>query len=92
LLIVIAAGKVFSPQYLIWVAPLVAYVGKSNWKWLISWGSVALLTTIIFPFIYNSLAEILQFYFFVVARDALMVAIVLTLLYAATRNKPSITV
>ncbi len=92
LLIVIAAGKVFSPQYLIWVAPLVAYVGKSNWKWLISWGSVALLTTIIFPFIYNSLAEILQFYFFVVARDALMVAIVLVLLYAATRNKPSITV
>src|SRR5207302_5353942 len=28
LLLVIGTSKVFSPQYLIWVAPLVAYVGQ----------------------------------------------------------------
>src|SRR5215469_10539791 len=58
LLIVIVTGKVFSPQYLIWVAPLIAYVGQARWKWLISWCSVSILTLIIFPFIYVDIAHI----------------------------------
>ena len=87
LLIVMVAGKVLSPQYLMWVAPFIAYVGKGNWKWLVSWGSVAVLTTIIFPFVYVDLPHIIKYYPLVLVRDLLMLAIVLVLLYAAARNK-----
>ena len=87
LLIVMVAGKVLSPQYLMWVAPFIAYVGKANWKWLVSWGSVAILTTIIFPFVYVDLPHIIKYYPLVLVRDLLMLAIVLALLYYATRNR-----
>jgi hypothetical protein len=87
LLIVMVAGKVLSPQYLIWVAPFIAYVGKANWKWLVSWGSVAILTTIIFPFVYVDLPHIIKYYPLVLVRDLLMLAIVLALLYYGTRNR-----
>lgn len=53
LLIVLLTGKVFSAQYLIWVAPFVAYVGENKQRWLLGWGLVSLLTTIIYPFIYE---------------------------------------
>ncbi len=86
LLILLAAGKVLSPQYLIWVAPFVAYVGQYRWKWVVTWGSVASLTTIIFPFLYVDLAHILLYYPVVVMRDLLIVGTVLVLLYVATRT------
>jgi hypothetical protein len=53
LLFVIVTGKVFSAQYLIWVIPLVAYVGQSNRWWLLCWTLVGLLTSWIYPYIYN---------------------------------------
>ncbi len=88
LLILLVTGKVFSPQYLIWVAPLVAYVGQCNWKWLVSWGLVAILTTIIFPFIYVDLPHITAFYPVILARDLLVLAITCVLLYTAARAAP----
>lgn len=84
LLVVIVTGKVFSPQYLIWVTPFVAYVGKSNWKWLVSWGSVGLLTTFIYPHIYTiasatpgviSVGQIPEFYPSVLGRGVIILAI-----------------
>ncbi len=86
LLILIITSKVFSPQYLIWVAPLVAYVGKCNWKWLVSWGSVSILTTIIFPFMYVAVDYIHDYYAVILARDLLIVAIVCVLLINASRR------
>lgn len=91
LLIIMATGKVFSPQYLIWVAPFVAYVGKSNWKWLVSWTVVGLLTTWIYPYIYNS-ARIVKvpllapFYPAVLLRNVIMLGVIIVLLYQATRK------
>jgi hypothetical protein len=86
MLIVLITGKVFSPQYLIWVAPLIALVGESNWKWLVSWGAVAILTTCIFPFIYIDLAHIQAYYGVILVRDLLIVAIVCALLFNASKS------
>jgi hypothetical protein len=54
LLVFIVTGKVFSPQYLMWLIPLLAYSGAYNRFWLIVWVPILLLTTYIFPFIYIS--------------------------------------
>jgi hypothetical protein len=57
LLVFIATGKVFSPQYLIWVMPLLAYSGAFDRFWLIVWGSISLLTTIIYPYFYTRILD-----------------------------------
>ena len=89
LLIIMVTGKVFSPQYLIWVTPLVAYVGQAHWKWLVSWVSVSLLTLIIFPFMYVDIVYIQTYYPVILVRDWLILAIVCVLLYYAARKPAS---
>jgi hypothetical protein len=55
--IFITTGKVFSPQYLIWVIPLLAYAGAFRRIWLILWGAISLLTTIIYTYFYAQLTD-----------------------------------
>jgi hypothetical protein len=57
LLVFIANGKVFSPQYLIWIIPLLAYSGAFDVLWLVVWGSISLLTTIIYPYFYTRVID-----------------------------------
>lgn len=52
LLVFIVTGKVFSPQYLIWLIPLLAYQGAFNRPWLVLWSTISVLTTIIYPYLY----------------------------------------
>ena len=50
LLVVICTNKVFSPQYLIWVLPLIAMVDREyDGVWL----AICALTTLIFPYAYE---------------------------------------
>jgi hypothetical protein len=53
LLIVVVTGKVFSPQYLIWLLPLAAYIGGKKLKWVVPWCLLGGLTTCIFPYLYE---------------------------------------
>ena len=93
LLISLVTGKIFSPQYLMWVTPFVAYVGKTQWKWVASWGLVCLLTTCIYPFMYTyapdtlSVAKLSLFYPFVLLRGVTILAIIVALIYQALRKK-----
>jgi hypothetical protein len=88
-LIIMLTGKVFSPQYLVWATPLIALVGRTHWKWLLTWGLVCALTTFMFPLHYNTIQEIDQFYPVIVARDFLILGLTCTLLVAYARRKPT---
>ena len=87
LLVFIVTGKVFSPQYLIWLMPLLAYASALDGFWLLCWGSISLLTTIIYPLLYTRTPDILLVQFVpgfiqtVAVRDALFVFITLAYLF-----------
>ncbi len=53
--VVLASNKLLSPQYIIWILPLVAYVEGFDLLWL----TICALTTLIFPFIYQTRHPIL---------------------------------
>ncbi len=52
--LVLGTSKIVSPQYIMWIIPLVWYVGKSNLRWIVPWGIVMILTFFIYPVVYNS--------------------------------------
>src|SRR5947209_112601 len=97
LLVFIVTGKVFSPQYLIWVMPLLAFTNALDGFWLLFWGTISLLTTIIYPYLYTRTPNILLVQFvpgfiqFVAVRDVLFVLVTLAYLFnwfQVRRRKP----
>ncbi len=97
LLVFIVTGKVFSPQYLMWLIPLLAYSGAYNRFWLIVWLPISLLTTYIYPYIYTiplrvPVAYRPGFIESVTARNALLAFLTLAYLFnwwqvRSTRNR-----
>jgi hypothetical protein len=87
LLVFIATGKVFSPQYLIWVIPLLAYSGAFDRVWIVLWGSISLLTIIIYPYYYTRTIDGVKTPYFpgfiqiVTARNVLFVLLTLAYLF-----------
>lgn len=60
LCVLMTTGKVFSPQYLIWLLPLLAYVyarGQTTRAWMWCWAAISLLTTVIYIAYYSRLPD-----------------------------------
>lgn len=55
LLVFLVTNKVFSPQYLFWVYPLIAFIYRFDKRWFIITALIAFLTTLIYPFLYQGL-------------------------------------
>lgn len=53
ILLMLVTGKVLSPQFLIWLIPLIVYVQGYNRIWLGLWISISLLTTLEYPTLIN---------------------------------------
>jgi hypothetical protein len=72
---------------LIWVIPLLAYSGAFDWLWLVVWGSISLLTIIIYPYFYTRVLDTLKmpyvpgFIQVVTARNTLFVFLTLAYLF-----------
>lgn len=87
LLIFVTTGKVFSPQYLIWLIPLLAYNGAFSRLWLILWSIISILTTIIYPYYYSYIPDIrllpstIGFIEIVAVRNILLLLLTLALLF-----------
>jgi len=79
--VVLVTGKVFSPQYVIWVIPLAVYAGKPNWRWCVPWGAVMVLTLLIYPVVYTYSAPPPTIIFFLaLLRGLILLGMVLALL------------
>ncbi len=94
----IATGKVFSPQYIIWLVPLLAYVGAFDVFWFFFWGPAAVLTTIIFAYFYTRPVDPLEipltpgFFQFIAIRNMLFILVTLAYLFnwfGARQRRPS---
>lgn len=87
ILVFVVTGKVFSPQYLIWLIPLLAYNGAFTRLWLVLWGSLSILTTAIYPYLYmltndaRKAPYVPGFIECVTLRDILLVLITLAFLF-----------
>ena len=99
LLVFIVTGKVFSPQYLMWIMPLLAYSNALDGLWLLCWGLISLLSTIIYPYLYHRanattlVPMVPGFIETTVARNALFVLVTLAYLFnwfLARRRTPII--
>jgi hypothetical protein len=58
LLMLIITSKVFSPQYILWLIPLLAYSATVNRRLWLYWGGISVLTSLIYPIYYEINAKI----------------------------------
>jgi hypothetical protein len=87
----IVAGKVFSPQYLIWLMPLVPLIpGRAGRNAIGVFLAALLLTQILFPYAYDTLTARQPFGIaLLTARNALMLAFAALLIEALTSSSKS---
>lgn len=92
LCVVLVTNKIFSPQYLIWVLPVVAYVEGFDLLWV----AICFLTTLDFPIIYQLRHPIwtvpysIQFMPVLALRNGLLLWVTLRLIIRSNNGEPAL--
>jgi hypothetical protein len=87
LLVLVATSKTFSPQYLLWLIPLLAYSAAGNRRLWLYWGGISVLSTLIYPIYYGIIANLNDsvlppgFLPAILVRDGLFVLLVVAYLF-----------
>jgi len=84
----LACSKVLSPQFLLWIVPLVAvWPGRTRWALSIGVGAAGLLAQVWYPFLYDSLKQLEQPWITLLAlRNVILVATFLLAVRGAARD------
>jgi hypothetical protein len=61
IMVFVTTNKVLSPQYLLWITPLLVYALNLHFNWEVSWIAISALTTLIYPFFYRLTHPLLTF-------------------------------
>lgn len=91
LALLIIGSKVFSPQYILWISPLVALEYGVEGGALFGWGAVCLWSTICFPMSYDRIPRLFHITanvavpFSAAVRNVLLVALVGVILWRQSR-------
>lgn len=79
LLLILTTGKLFSAQYLIWVLPVVVYVGTLEGFMPLLWLTICTLTSMAYPALFRQ--PVLGFFRVVAVRNACLVALTAVALF-----------
>lgn len=86
----VAFGKVLSPQYVVWLVPLVPLVARPVWaKAMLALAAAMILTNVYFPWHYGGITHVTSWVWILLLRNVALTALAVVLLLELRQRHPS---